>query len=102
MADVERDYFKVFSDRYPNDLSSIYIDNGNGVYAFSGGRGSDLYYSASKIVSLDSKNDGEIFFTVENYYDGSDFSSEPYTQTDTFSVVTDGNTWKAGKFTLPY
>ena len=60
------------------------------------------YYSASKITDIQSKTDDEIFFTVENYYDGSDFGDDSYSETDTFSMVLENGTWKAGQFTLPY
>lgn len=102
MADVERDFGKVFSSRYPNELSTNYRESNGAVYAINGERGAHLYYSASKITSLDSRTDDEIFFTVENYYDGSDFGDESYSETDTFSMVLEDGIWKAGKFTLPY
>ena len=102
MADVERDFCKVFSRRYPNELSTNYRESNGAVYAINGERGSHLYYSASKITDIQSKTDDEIFFTVENYYDGSDFGDESYSETDTFSMVLEDGIWKAGQFTLPY
>lgn len=101
-ADVERDYGKVFSDRYPNDLATNYREHEGAVYAINGDRGAHLYYSASKITGIESRSADEIIFTVENYYDGSDFGDESYSETDTFSAVIDGDTWKVGRFTLPY
>ena len=102
MADVERDFNKVFSSRYPNNLSTNYRESNGSVYALNGERGAHLYYSASKITGIDSRTDDEIIFTVENYYDGSDFSDEAYSETDTFSMVFEDGIWKVGKFTLPY
>ena len=102
LADVERDYCKVFSDRYPNTLTDNYREHNGAVYAINGERGAHLYYSASKITGISSRSADEIVFTVENYYDGSDFGDAPYSETDTFSAVIDGDTWKAGIFTLPY
>ena len=102
LADVERDYCKVFSERYPNSLSDNYRESNGAVYALNGERGAHLYYSASKITDIQSKTDDEIFFTVENYYDGSDFGDDSYSETDTFSMVLENGTWKAGQFTLPY
>lgn len=102
-SDVENDYFKVFSDRYPHELSELYIENNGAVYALSGQRGSDYFYSMSKVTDIGEQNGNEIFFTVENYYDGSDFSPEAYSQTEEFSVVIgDDGVWRAGKFRLPY
>ncbi len=104
LADVKNDYYKVFSDRYPADeLSELYLDGDNGVYALSADRGMNIFYSYSKVTEIGERGGDEIFFTVENYYDGSDKSSEPYSRADTFSVVigSDG-VWRAGQFTLPY
>ena len=104
LSDVENDYYKVFSSRYPNQLDDLYIEQNGSVYVTSGARGMDLYYSSSQITEIVSRTDDEIFFTVENFYAGTDFnSSEAYSQTDTFSVVIDDSgTWKAGQFKLPY
>lgn len=102
--DVKNDYRKVFSGKYPDQLADYYKEQNGAVYALNGARGSDLYYSVSKITAIESKTDDEIFFTVEHYYDGSDYDgSKPYTETETFSAVigSDG-VWKAGKFRLPY
>lgn len=102
--DVKNDYCKVFSGRYPNQLDDYYKEQDGAVYALNGARGSDLYYSVSKITAIESKSDDEIFFTVEHYYDGTDYDgSKPYTETETFSaVIDDDGVWKAGKFRLPY
>lgn len=104
IGDVEALYFKVFSDRYPHgEIAELYTEKNGNVYALSGNRGADIYYSSSRITGIESKSADEIFFTVENYYDGSDFGQESYTETETFSaVIENGSVWKAGKFRLPY
>lgn len=104
IKDVESLYFKVFSDRYPhNEVTELYIEKNGAVYALSGNRGSDIYYSSSRITAIESRSADEIFFTVENYYDGSDFGQEAYTETELFSaVIENGSVWKAGQFRLPY
>ena len=102
-SDVENAYHKVFSDRYPHQLDSLYMESSGSVYALCGNRGSDIYYSSSKVTEIKSKTDDEIFFTVEDYYDGSDFGEEAYTEKRDFSAVIDADgVWKAGQFTLPY
>lgn len=103
-ADVENAYHRVFSDRYPTaDLSKLYIEQDGGVYALSGERGADIYYTGSKITEIKSKTDDEIVFTVENYYNGSDYGEGAHTESEEFSaVIGSDNVWKAGKFTLPY
>lgn len=103
--DVSADYYKIFSDRYPNnELSSLYIEQNGAVYALAPARGSDLYYSHSVVTEITSKNDDEIFFTVENFYDATDFGvTETYSEKEPFSVVIDNDgVWYAGQFKLPY
>lgn len=104
LSDIEDAYYKVFSRRYPcSELSELYIEKNGAVYALCGNRGSNIYYSSSRVTGIKSRTDDEIVFTVENYYDGSDFGDESYTETADFSVVIEnGNVWKAGQFTLPY
>lgn len=103
MSDVENAYYKVFSDRYPHPLSSLYIEKDGAVYALCGNRGSDIYYSSSKVTEIKSKSEDEIVFTVENYYDGSDYGEGAHTETEDFSaVIGSDNVWKVGQFTLPY
>jgi hypothetical protein len=102
-SDLENEYFKVFSRRYPcNELSQLYFEKDGSVYAFCGGRGSNIFYSSSKVTEIKSKSDDEIVFSVDNFYDGNDFGEDSYTETDDFSVVIENGVWKAGKFTLPY
>lgn len=104
LADVENEYYQVFSSNYPNELSGLYKESGGALYTLCGERGMDIFYSYSKVTSITSRTDNEIFFTVENYYTGTDRdSTAAYSETDEFSAVigSDG-TWRAGKFRLPY
>lgn len=102
-SDVENAYHKVFSDRYDNQLSSLYIEKNGAVYALCGNRGSNIYYSWSKVTGIKSRSDDEIVFTVDNHYTGSDYGEGAHTETDDFSVVIGkDNVWKAGQFLLPY
>lgn len=103
-ADIANAYYKVFSSRYPsNELPNLYCEKDGSAYALCGNRGANIYYSTSKITGIKSKSSDEIVFTVENYYDGSDYGEGAHTETDEFSAVigSDG-VWKAGKFKLPY
>ncbi|MBQ8296326.1 MAG: hypothetical protein IJX77_00920 [Ruminococcus sp.] len=104
IADVEADYYSTFSDTYTTDLSEIYLESGGRVYALDGQRGSNIYYTGSAVTAVTSRQENEVFFTVENYYSGSDFSGEgAYTQTAEFSAVLhEDGSWRAGVFTLPY
>ena len=104
VADVRRDYEKVFSGRYPDELDDYYMDSNGRVYALCAKRGGDIYYSTSKITGIQSREGDEIVFTVENYYDGSDFEvDKAYTESDVFSVVIGSDdTWRVGRFRLPY
>ncbi|HAE52079.1 MAG TPA: hypothetical protein DCG30_02340 [Ruminococcus sp.] len=104
IADVEKDYYKVFSHKYPNALAETFMESGGHVYALNGSRGTNIFYINSKITSIDSKGDDEIMFTVTSYYDGSPYDdSGSYEDAAEFSMVRDDDgTWKAGKFRLPY
>lgn len=104
LADIETDYYRVFSSEYPNKLSELYKESDGAVYALCGERGKDLYYVDSKITGVSERSDKEITFTVENHYSGNDFTGEePYSETDTFSVVIyEDGTWRAGEFNLPF
>lgn len=105
ISDVENDYYKVFSERYPNeDLKMLYLEFDGEVYALNGQREMNIYYSVSRIKNIKSRTDDEIFFTVESLFEGTDKNpEEDYSEEDTFSVVIspDGK-WKAGQFRLPY
>lgn len=102
-ADVLNEYHKIFSEKYISDLSEYYKEYEGAVYFLHAGRGGDIYYSASKIVSVDSKTEGAISFTVENYYDGTDIDgSAAYSVKEEFSVeYGDDGIWKVVKFVLP-
>lgn len=104
LSDVADDYYKVFSRRYPNDLNEIYIDGDGAVYAMAGERGMNLYYTGSKVISLEKRGSDEIFFKVESYYDGDDFEpGRKSSKTENFSVVIeDDGSWHVGQFSLPY
>lgn len=104
LKDVENDYYKVFSRRYPNSLSEIFIDGDGIVYALNASRGADIFYTGSTITEIQYTDGNEIFFTVENHYSGTDYNIDaPYTTTDTFSIVIESDgSWHAGQFRLPY
>lgn len=104
MDDLRADYNKVFSGRYPDQLSEIYTESNGSVYAMDAARGRDLYYTDSRITGIKSRSDDEIVFTVENNYTGSDFEPDkPVTEKEEFSVVIESDgTWKVGQFRLPY
>ena len=104
LADVEADYYKVFSDRYPTPLYEEYIEQDGNVYALNGQRGSDIFYTYSQVTAVTSRTDDEIFFTVTSYYDGTAIGEDTsYTTEDEFSIVigSDG-VLRAGVFKLPY
>ncbi|MDE5557127.1 MAG: hypothetical protein K2J32_05450 [Ruminococcus sp.] len=104
LADIENDYYKVFSERYPNeDLKMLYLEFEGNVYAMNGQREMNIYYSMSRITGIESQTDDEIFFTVENNYEGNDKNpNTPYSENETFSMVLAGNKIRVGQFRLPY
>lgn len=104
MDDVRADYHKVFSDKYPDKLDEVFLEQNGSVYALNGARGQDIFYSNSRVTSLDRRTDDELFFTVTNYYNGSPAAPDtPYTEEEEFSaVIAEDGTLRAGKFRLPY
>lgn len=104
LVDIENDYFKVFSDRYPNDdMKILYLERDGEVYALNGSREMNPYYSMSRITGIESQTEDEIFFTVENFYEGNDQNPDtPYSETETFSMIISGDQIRAGQFRLPY
>ena len=105
MADIESDYYKLFSEKYPNELSETFMEKNGRAYCLNGARGSNIFYVKSEITSLDSRTENEIFFTVTNSYSSSMIEEDnvPYDDTAEFSLVLeDDGTWKVGQFILPY
>ncbi len=103
-ADIENFYYGVFSERYPNeDLKMLYLEYEGNVYALNGQREMNVYYSVSKIIDIQSRTDDEIFFTVENHYEGTDLNpDESYSEKETFSMVIANDKIRVGQFRLPY
>ena len=102
--DVIADYRKVFSDKYDYNImiDTCFTEEGGRVYCISGGRGSDIEYVGSEIVSYDGKNGDELMFTVRNHYDGTLFGGEVADYDHDFTAVVDPDgTWRAGKFIQP-
>lgn len=102
-SDVEKDYYKVFSESYGNDLDELFIEKNGNVYALAGDRGADIYYKGFKVTGVAAKSSTEILFNVENYY--ADNADDNYTvpvDECTFSIVRKGESWRVGKFSLPY
>ena len=104
IADVKADFHTVFSEKYPdNNIDELYIEKDGKVYALDGQRGSNIFYSKSEIISLDSNTGDEMTFTVRNYYNGDDWGEESSTDDRPFSMVKDSDgTWRVGTFNLPY
>ncbi len=104
IADVKADFHTVFSENYPdNNIDELYIEKDGKVYALDGQRGSNIFYSKSEIISLDSNTGDEMTFTVRNYYNGNDWGEESSTDDRPFSMVKDSDgTWRVGTFNLPY
>lgn len=103
LADVEADYFHVFSESNGSDLDELYVEKNGRLYALDGARGTDVFYESSVITSVKERTVGKVVFTVENNYSGDDFGDTPHTETDEFIVeIDDSGSWKVTKFALPY
>lgn len=103
MADIEADYYKVFSRKYPNALNETFIERDGHVYVLNAARGTNIFYVNSNIKSVDSVSADEIRFTVVSNYDGSPFDdSGHYEDEAVFTIVREDNAWRVGEFRLPY
>lgn len=102
--DVIADYRKVFSDKYDYNImiDTCFTEEGGRVYCISGGRGSDIEYVGSEIVSYDGKNGDELMFTVRNHYDGTQWGGSTADYDHDFTMVNDADgVWRAGRFIQP-
>ena len=102
VEDVKADYHQFFSDKYPDELDQLYMEQDGRVYALSAGRGKNIFYESSEVTGIESRENGEVFFTVVNHMSGNDFGEGAYDETTTFSLITEDQVMKVGKFRLPY
>lgn len=102
--DIRRDYRRFFSAERPDSLNDIYMEKDGKVYGniYAGQRGANISYRMSEIISLDSKTENTMYFTVRNYYnDGT--GGENTTVDDVFSIrKEEGDRWHVETFNLPY
>lgn len=106
MADIAADYYKLFSDKYPYPeiLNNLFVEYGGRLYGYGNGagRGSNISYKSSEIISYDGRDGDELCFTVRDHYDDTLFGGDKYDKDCEFTAVigSDG-VLRAGKFTLP-
>lgn len=103
--DVLEEYYKTFSERYPDNIRDYYNEYNGNVYLYTGGKGQNISYKDSRVSEFQRIEGDEIFFTVENsYYDNIPYEEDGFSiKKETFSVIVqpDGS-WKVGQFRLPY
>lgn len=94
--DATKQYYELFDREYhKNDFDGLLLEQGGRLYAARAARGMDMTYLSSEVEKLVSVSDNEVVFSVlVEYEDGS-------TEME-FSIIPDGDSWKIGKFTLPY
>lgn len=103
IADVEKDYYKIFAEERGNDLSEIYMEQDGRVYALDGARGANIFYESSEVTGIIEKTDNKIVFSVDNHYTGDDRDPEAsVTETEQFSVIIHDGEWRVAEFYLPY
>ena len=103
IADVEKDYYKIFAEENGNDLSEIYMEQDGRVYALDGARGANIFYESSEVTGIIERTDNKIVFSVDNHYTGDDRNPEnSLTETEQFSVIIHDGEWRVGEFYLPY
>lgn len=94
--EATKEYYRLFDMEYhKNDFDGLLIEQGGRLYAARAARGMDITYLSSEVEKLISVSDNEIVFSVLVEYEDGNSEME-------FSIVPDGDSWKIGKFTLPY
>lgn len=94
--EATKEYYRLFDREYhKNDFDGLLIEQGGRLYAARAARGMDITYLSSEVEKLISVSDNEIVFSVLVEYEDGNSEME-------FSIVPDGDSWKIGKFTLPY
>ncbi len=102
--DVLEEYYKIFSDRYQNDIRDAYIEYNGNLYVLSGNRGYNISYKDSRVSEFLRIEGDEIFFIAEySYYNETFNENDIIVKKEIFSVIVqpDGS-WKVGQFSLPY
>lgn len=109
IEEASAEYYSFFTkEGRENAFSGFLAEQDGALYVCPLGRGSDIYYKDSCVVSLDRIEEGKIVFSVDDYYytdayfdsDGADDSYT--TQKNEFSVVFEDGVWKVEEFYLPY
>ncbi|MDO4864797.1 MAG: hypothetical protein Q4A05_11575, partial [Ruminococcus sp.] len=104
LDDIIADYQKVFSPKYSYNMiiDTFFTEEGGRVYCICGGRGSDIEYVGSEIISYDGTDGDELMFTVRNHYDGTQWGYDSFDADHDFTAVVDSDgIWRAGKFIQP-
>ncbi len=102
--DIIADYRKVFSPKYHYNIiiDTCFTEEDGRVYCTSGGRGSDIEYVGSEIVSYDGTDGDEMKFTICNHYDGTQWGGSTADYDHDFTMVNDADgVWRAGRFIQP-
>lgn len=103
LADVRRDYHKVFSEDYKDNLDEVFVESDGRVYCLCGERGSDIFYIDSRITAVNSRSDSEISFTVTDSYSDDDLGGGRCTKERDFAISLDSDgAWRVSRFILPY
>ncbi|MGN0435487.1 MAG: hypothetical protein ACI4D8_02520 [Wujia sp.] len=109
MEEATADFYSLFSkDKYADFFDGLLAEQDGKLYVVPLGRGSDVYYMRSEIVSLDRIGEYNISFTVNDYYldpeyaESEDLENHLYMETREFSVVFEDRIWKIDDFILPY
>lgn len=103
LADVRRDYHKVFSENYKDNLDEVFVESDGRVYCLCGERGSDIFYIDSEITAVNSRSDSEISFTVTDSYSDDDLGGGSCTKEREFVISLDSDgAWRVSRFILPY
>lgn len=109
IEEASAEYYAFFTKEGRENVFSGFVAEQDGaLYVCPLGRGSDIYYKDSCVVSLDRIEECKVVFSVDNYYytdayfDSNGADDSYTTQKNDFSVVFEDGVWKVEEFYLPY
>ncbi|MGN0614152.1 MAG: hypothetical protein ACI4JB_09685 [Porcipelethomonas sp.] len=100
ISEVMEDYGEVFIGDRP-ELLEKYIETRDGLYCYDGGRGANIEYQGTDLITVKVDGDTAEFTAVSHYTDPSTGEQAPDVENSFVMVYTDG-VWKTSVFTLPY
>ncbi len=96
---IKAEYSAVFADS--SEIDEKYFEQDGKVYCNDGGRGVNMYYTGTELITV-SESDTEALFTAVSHYADPDTKEPMDSRSYDFKMVNVDGVWKTAEFTLPY